>query len=133
MAVITLLSQIIGLTAGFWLIGLGVWVALRPYQALGALAAMGSSPAIHFGEMGARTLIGAAIVGAASTSRTPVILAGFGGFLIVSAVMLMLLPRRWHAAYSTWWAARIPATAVRVVAPLSMIGGASLIWSLCPS
>ncbi len=40
-------AQIVGLTAGLWLIGLGVWMGLRPRQALGVLAAMGSSPVIH--------------------------------------------------------------------------------------
>ena len=126
----TELSQFLSLTAGLWLAGLGVWMAARPRKALEALAAMGSSPAIHFGEMAVRSLIGAAILGAAPTSRAPLVLTVFGGFLIVSAVVLVLLPRRWHAAYSTWWAARIPVAAVRLIAPFSIIGGAALIWSL---
>jgi hypothetical protein len=122
------LAQIASLLAGLWLIGLGVWMALRPRQALGVLARMGGTPAVHFGEMGVRILIGAAIMGAAPVSRAPLILSVFGGFLIVSALVLMVLPRRWHERYSAWWAARIPVAAVRLIAPLSAVGGAVLIW-----
>ncbi|WP_420478180.1 hypothetical protein [Brevundimonas sp. FT23028] len=126
------LFQIAGVIAGLWLVGLGVWMALRPRQALGVLAAMGGTPAVHFGEMAVRVLIGAALIGAAPPSHAPALLTVFGGFLIVSALALMLLPRRLHSAYSTWWAARIPAAAVRVIAPLSVAAGAALIWSLNP-
>lgn len=59
------LSQWIGVAAGLWLIGLGIWMAARPRQALAVLAAMGSNPPIHFGEMAVRALIGAAIMGGA--------------------------------------------------------------------
>jgi hypothetical protein len=94
--------QFLSLAAGLWLIGLGVWMALKPRQALAVLAAMGSSPLVHFGEMAVRTLIGAAVIGAAPASRAPMILTVFGGFLVVSALVLVFLPRRWHSAYSTW-------------------------------
>ncbi|GAA0622111.1 hypothetical protein GCM10009422_17550 [Brevundimonas kwangchunensis] len=125
-------SQWACVAAGLWLIGLGVWMGLRPRQALAVLAAMGSSPPIHFGEMAVRAGVGAAIMGAASVSRAPLILTVFGAFLIVSACVLALLPRRWHSTYSRWWAARIPVTTVRLISPLSVIGGAVLIWAARP-
>lgn len=118
--------------AGVWLIGLGVWIALFPRRALAALAAMGGTPVIHFGEMSVRLLAGVALVAAGPVSRFPAVISLIGGFLILSALVLMALPRRWHAAYSTWWAARIPVPAARLVAPFSMIGGAALIWAVLP-
>jgi len=127
------LSQWICVGAGIWLIGLGVWMGVRPRQALAVLAAMGGSTLVHFGEMAVRALIGAAIIGAAAGSRAPLVLTLFGGFLIVSAAVLAILPRRWHSNYSRWWAARIPEVAVRVIAPLSLIGGAALIWAIDPA
>ncbi|MGQ3041483.1 MAG: hypothetical protein ACT6TH_01895 [Brevundimonas sp.] len=127
------LSQWICVAAGLWLIGLGIWMARRPRHALTVLAAMGGSPLVHFGEMAVRALIGAAIMGAAAGSRAPLVLTVFGAFLIVSAAVLAILPRRWHSSYSRWWAARIPEAAVRLVAPLSLIGGAALIWSVAPA
>ena len=80
--------------------------------------------------MAVRAVIGAAIIGAAPPSRAPLILTVCGGFLIVSALVLAILPRRWHWTYSTWWAARIPRMAVRLVAPASVFIGVALIWSL---
>lgn len=122
-----------GVVAGVWLIGLGVFMAVRPRRALDALAAMGSTPVVHFGEMGARVLTGCALALAAPASRLPAAISVIGWFLVVSAVVLMLAPRRWHAAYSVWWARRIPPAGVWLVAPLSVLGGALLIWTLVPT
>ncbi|MBU1324128.1 MAG: hypothetical protein KJ676_02705 [Alphaproteobacteria bacterium] len=92
---------------GLWMIGLGVFMAVAPRRALAALAAM---------------------MVVSGASRFPQALWLIGAFLIVSAVVLLMLPRRWHSAYSRWWAARIPVQAVRVVAPTSVLIGAALIW-----
>lgn len=113
-----------------WMIGLGVFMAVAPRRALAALAAMGGTPRVHFGEMAIRILAGAALMLVSGASRFPQALWLIGAFLIVSAVVLMLLPRRWHSAYSQWWAARIPVRAVRVVAPTSVLIGAALIWTV---
>lgn len=128
MDLILTIAQIISLLTGVWLIGLGVWMAVVPRHALAALAAMGGTPAIHFGEMTIRLLIGVSFVGASPISRYPFVIWWAGGFLIISALVLMALPRRWHAAYSTWWAAHIPPEAVRLIAPFSVAGGVLLIW-----
>lgn len=117
------------LAAGFWLIGLGFFMLIAPGKALAALSRMGGSQAIHFGEMTVRILVGVAMIMTAHGSRHPVAFAVIGAFLIASAVLLLVLPRRWHSAYSKWWAARIPVAAVRVVAPFSWIMGGMLIWA----
>lgn len=123
-------AQWFALAAGAWLIGLGVWMAVSPRKALSALGAMGGTPRVHFGEMAVRALVGVALVVAAPVSRYPAAIALIGGFLVVSALALSLLPRRWHSAYSRWWAERIPPWAVRLVGPLSVVGGGVLIWCL---
>ena len=125
---IATVSQGLVVVAGVWLIGLGVFMLVRPRQALVALSRMGGSPSVHIGEMAVRILVGAAMVLAAAGSRYPLAVMVIGGFLIVSAVILLVLPRRWHAAYSTWWASRIPVPAVRLIAPLSWVMGGALIW-----
>lgn len=119
-----------GFTAlvGVWLIGLGIFMLMRPHQALIALSRMGGSPAIHFGEMAVRILAGMAMISAADGSRFPVGVSVVGGFLVASAVVLIVLPRRWHAAYSIWWSRRIPVAAVRLIAPTSWAMGGALIW-----
>lgn len=121
-------SQWLVVVAGLWLIGLGFFMLNQPRQALAALGQMGGSPTVHIGEMAVRILAGIAMVFAAAASRFPVAIAIIGSFLIVSALVLLLLPRRWHAAYSTWWSCRIPVTAVRLIAPMSWAMGGALIW-----
>lgn len=123
-------SQWLVVLAGVWLIALGVFMLIRPRQALAALGRMGGSPGVHFGEMAVRILAGTAMVFAAAASRFPVAVSVIGGFLVVSALVLLLLPRRWHAAYSTWWSHRIPVGAVRLIAPVSWAMGAALIWTV---
>lgn len=125
---IATVSQWLVVLAGLWLIGLGVFMLIQPRQALAALGQMGGSPTVHIGEMAVRILAGIAMVFAAAASRFPVAIAAIGGFLIVSALVLLLLPRRWHSAYSTWWSRRIPAPAVRLIAPMSWAMGGVLIW-----
>ena len=121
-------AQWLAVATGIWLIGLGAFMLVRPKTALAALGRMGGSAAIHIGEMAVRILVGLALVLAAAGSRYPVAITVIGGFLIASAVVLLILPRRWHAAYSTWWASRIPEGAVRLIGPLSWLMGGALIW-----
>jgi len=89
---------------------------------------MGGSPTVHIGEMSLRILAGLAMVFAAAASRFPVAITVIGSFLIISAIVLLLLPRRWHATYSTWWSRRMPVAAVRMIAPMSWSMGGALIW-----
>ena len=121
-------SQWLVIATGVWLIGLGVFMLIKPRQALAALGQMGGSPAVHIWEMAVRILAGVAMVFAAAASRFPVAISVIGSFLVVSALVLLLLPRRWPAAYSTWWSCHIPVAAVRLIAPMSWAMGGALIW-----
>lgn len=123
-------SQWLAVLVGVWLIGLSLFMLLAPQRALGVLAAMGSTPLIHFGEMAGRIAAGFVLMLASVMSRSPQVINLIGAFLIVSAVVLMVLPRRWHAAYSTWWAKRIPVWAVRLSAVFSTVAGGVLIWTV---
>lgn len=127
---IVTVSQWFAVLIGVWLIGLSLFMLLAPQRALGVLAAMGSTPLIHFGEMAGRIAAGFVLMLASVVSRSPQVINLIGAFLIVSAVVLMALPRRWHAAYSTWWAKRVPVWAVRVSAVFSITAGAALIWAV---
>ena len=121
-------SQWLAVLAGVWLMALGVFMLIRPQLALDALGQLGGSPIVHVGEMTVRILAGTSLIFAAAASRFPVVIAVIGSFLIVSAVALLLLPRRWHAAYSTWWSHHISVAAVRIIAPMSAAMGGALIW-----
>ncbi|WP_299175173.1 hypothetical protein [uncultured Brevundimonas sp.] len=116
--------------AGVWLIAVGFFMAAAPRKALSVLAAMGGTPSVHFGEMAVRGVAGLLLILAAPASRLPGWIAFIGWFLVVSALALALLPRRWHSRYSRWWAKEIPPVAVRLIAPVSILGGSLLIGCL---
>ncbi len=122
------ISAVLIAATGAALALLSVLILLAPSRALQALSRFGSTPAIHFGELSARAAIGLIFVIGAPATRHPWVVSLIGGFLVISAVVLMLLPRRWHARYSGWWAARIPIWAVRLLAPISLVAGAALVW-----
>lgn len=129
---IVTVSQWLAVAVGVWLIGLSLFMLLAPRRALGVLAAMGSTPLIHFGEMAGRIAAGLVLMLASVVSRSAQVITLIGAFLIVSAAVLMVLRRQWHASYSTWWAQRIPVWAVRVSALVSIVAGGVLIWALNP-
>lgn len=113
---------------GTALVVLSVLILLAPGRALHALSRFGSTPTIHFGELSVRAAVGLVFVIGAPATRHPSVMAVIGGFLVVSALTLMVLPRRWHARYSSWWAARLPVWTVRLLAPISLFAGVALVW-----
>jgi len=115
---------------GLFLILTGVWMLTRPAACRAILAKMGSTPLIHYVEHALRAAVGLAFVGAAEYSRAPDILTYAGWFLVATSILIMLAPRRMHAAYAVWWAERLPLMAYRALSPVSLVGGAALIWSV---
>lgn len=113
---------------GLWLIALSLFMLLRPRKALVLLSKMGSTVVIHYAELGLRFVAGVSMILAAPASHAPEYLTPIGWFVAASSVVLMLLPRSWHAAYSSWWAQRIPPFAVSGLAPLSICAGALLAY-----
>ncbi len=115
---------------GLWLIALSLFMLFRPGKALEVLARMGSTARIHYSELGIRFVAGASMISAAPVSRAPEILGPIGWFVAGSSIILMLLPRAWHAGYSSWWANRIPRFVVCALAPLSIFAGVLLVHTV---
>lgn len=115
--------------AAVWMMAVGVCMALVPGRCLRVLARMGGSAAIHFGEMAIRAVVGLAFIGVADQARHPAVFGVIGWFLLVSAGVLAVLPRRWHSAYSVWWSDRIPPPVVRALSIVSIAAGGALVWS----
>lgn len=118
------------IASGLWLILVAAWMLARPAACRAVLAKMGSTSLIHYGEHAVRALAGLCLIGAAAASKAPLILTVAGGFIVISSIVIALAPRRWHAAYAVWWADRLPLWTYRTLAPVSLIGGAALVWSV---
>lgn len=114
------------LVAAGWLVFVGIVAIARPAVASGALSRMGSTWPIHAGEHVLRAIVGGALVVRADVSEMPFAFSVAGWFLILSSALIVLAPRRWHHAFSAWWADRISDAGWRLVGVQSTAAAAAL-------
>ncbi len=126
MAVLVALTGLIAV----WLIIAGVVMALRPAFALTVVARAGSTVGLQWLEHTLRFLAGIVLVLVAPESRAPQALLIIGGFIAVTSILILLLPRRWHHAYAVWCARTLPPWLVRLLSPLSLLAAGALLWAV---
>ncbi len=117
------------LAAAAWLVWAGWLMAFRPASALDLLSRTATTCRINAIEQVPRLVAGAAMMVCADVSRFPQFFAIAGGFIVASSMVLLIIPLRWHNGYAVFWAKRIPLPAVRLIGPLSVLGGIGLIWA----
>lgn len=115
--------------AALWLISTGAFMALQPRRALHVLSLTASTRRVNNVEQGLRLSAGIALLSRAPASKLPQVFEVAGWFIVLSSLVLLVIPLRWHAAYACWWADRLPVTAVRAIAPLSALAGLGLIYA----
>jgi hypothetical protein len=115
--------------AGTWLVVTGALMAFWPQRALHVLSLTASTRTINNVEQGLRLLAGAALLLRAPASKLPQAFEIVGWFIVLSSMILLVLPLRWHSAYARWWANRLAPMSVRAVAPLSALAGFGLVYA----
>ncbi|MGQ0798674.1 MAG: hypothetical protein ACT4NL_00980 [Pseudomarimonas sp.] len=85
---------------GVYLIGLGVACLALPTTASRFLLGFASSPTLHLLEMVIRIGFGAAFVLAAPALRPSPVFVGFGWLLVVTSILLLAVPWRWHRRFA---------------------------------
>lgn len=127
---IQIIALLIILAACGWLAGVALLCAASPERALHGLSLFASSSALNLAELCIRAAVGAAMALRAPASINPEFFAMGGWFLIISAVVIGAVPRRWHAGFAVRMSQMIPRCAVRyAIAPLSMAGAIVLAWA----
>jgi len=121
-------SKIIVGLFGLWMMGVSLMILVRPKMMLGALRKMASTNLINYTELGLRFLVGFGIISLAPLTSYTKLMQICGGFLIVTAIILMLIPRRWHHAYAVWWADKLKPWQVQMATPISFVVGAAALW-----
>lgn len=127
-----LISSLIIVTFALWLIGVSLFALFRPAHAVAAIGMFASTDFINYLELGLRGLVGVAFVFTASLSPAHRLFAFIGWGLFVSAVIIAVLPRRWHAAYAQYWSKKIPPQLVYLFAPMSLLVGVYLFAQFAP-
>lgn len=123
------LAWLVLLAAAGWLVWTGWLMAFRPRDALGLLSRTATTSRINAIEQVPRLIAGGAMIVRAEVSRFPMFFEIAGWFIVASSIVLLVIPLRWHNGYAVFWAQRIPPPAVRMIAPLAVLGAAGLIWA----
>lgn len=84
---------------------------------------------LNLTEQGLRLLAGAALIVRAPASKLPALFEVAGWLVVVSSVLIIAAPIRWHGAYGTWWSKRLTPLVIRVLSPLPAVAGAGLIYA----
>lgn len=124
------IAELIVVLSGFWLIAVSLLMIYRPKSALTGLSKMASTNLINYTELGLRLLVGIAFVVAAKASSVYLIFHYLGWFLSVSAVVLMVIPRKWHANYALYWTEKLSPFTVRALGPLSFVAGLAVLKAI---
>ena len=107
--------------------GLSFLILLKPRMMLRALRKMGSTTLINYTELSLRFAVGLGVVGLAPFTSYTKLMQLCGVFLIITAIILMLIPRRWHHGYAVWWADKLKPWQIQMATPLSFAVGAAAI------
>jgi hypothetical protein len=90
------LSGMLVMAFGVFLIGLAVLIAVRPLLAERFLRSFASSARAHYAEQALRLIAGGALVIFAPSMWYASLFKLFGWLMVVTTVALLLLPWRWH-------------------------------------
>ena len=82
--------------AGFFLIALAAMALSRPAVVRRFLLGFAKTATAHYSEMAARILVGGALVLASPRMLIPKFFLWFGMALLVSSILLLCLPWKWH-------------------------------------
>ncbi|QBA64969.1 hypothetical protein [Muriicola soli] len=124
-----LLSQILVVFFGIFLITVGFLMLLTPNRIWRILNKAASTPLIHFGELSLRMIPAAGLIIYAPHSTFPDILQILGWFMLATSIILMLLPRAWHYAYAQKCANMLSPYTIRLIAPLSFAFGGFVLFA----
>ena len=122
-------ALIIIIAGAAWLIFVSVLMFMRPMKFLAMLRMTAATRAINNWEQGFRLVSGMAFYVRAGVSKSPVFFHWIAIVLIVSAVLLLLLPLRWHSAYARWWSWKLSPVTIQYLAPISGFAAVILVYA----
>jgi uncharacterized membrane protein YfcA len=127
---ITSISKATVILFGAYIIIAGFIMLFAPQKARATLRKAGSTNLINYTEITVRLVIGVAIVLCADVSRVPLVFTIFGWFIIVTSLMLLLVPRKLHHAFSMRSADILKPFYFQIIAPFAFLFGGSIIYNL---
>jgi uncharacterized membrane protein YfcA len=125
---IIVVKWIVLLFGGFILF-VAMLMLFTPKKARAMLRKAGSTIGINYGELTLRLFIGIALVVYAANAKFPEAFSVFGWFMIITALLLFLVPKKLHHAFSIKSADLLKPFYVRLLSPFAMLLGGSIIYN----
>lgn len=128
------LAFVILAAAGLWLVAVALLMALRPNYCLQLLAKMATSLEasnwrLQFTEQGLRIVAGAALIVRAPVAKLPSAFEIAGWLLVISSLVIIVLPIRWHGRYGAFLVRWLSPSVLRILWPIPATIGAGLIYA----
>ena len=119
------------LIAAVWLVGVGLFMTFCPSYAAHLCERMAaelqaSNWRVHVPEQLLRILAGAALIQRSPASKAPLFFGIFGWILVVSSIILLLLPVRWHGGFGNFLRPLLKPRPIRLLSPVPVIAGLGL-------
>jgi hypothetical protein len=120
-------------TSGLWLVGVALLMALRPRRSMDLLDLMVNKLSVAkwpltLTEQGLRILAALALIVRSPASKLPWLFEIGGWLILITSMLVIVLPGRWHVAYGAWWSRRLTPGIVRALAPVPAFVGGGLIY-----
>jgi len=127
----TWLANTVVVLTGLLLVALALTIFFVPARARRFLGAFASSFRAHLAEQVARLVAGIGLIAAAARMRHPLVFEVFGWLLTVTAVILLLLPWRWHQRFGQW-AVPLVLRHLRIYALGALLLGGYVLYGIWP-
>jgi hypothetical protein len=115
---------------GLFIIYVGFLMLVAPKKARETLRKAGSTNFINYGEITLRMIPAIALIVYADYSRYPDVFKIFGWFMLGTSVILYVVPRRLHHAYSLKSADMLKPLYFQLISPFAFIFGSAIIYSV---
>jgi hypothetical protein len=127
-------ALILIVAAGAWLMGVALLMAFRPAYGLDLIDKMRAALErsgwwLQFTEQGVRVLAGLALIVRAPASKLPLPFEVAGRVLVVTSLLIMAAPIRWHGAYGRWLLTWLTPRMLRILSPVPAAAGVGLIYA----
>lgn len=127
-ATLAVAAKVIVCAAGVYMVALGVASLVRPEVARRYLLRFASTATAHFVEMAVRVVVGASFMVHAQRLQDGRALGVVGVVLVLSSVVLLVLPWRWHQRFAQ---RTVPAATryLPLIGIASIVLGCMVMWA----
>ena len=127
-------ALIVVTASGLWLVAVSFLMALRPRYCLQLFEKMTSNLAasnwrLNLTEQGLRIVAGAALIVRSPVSKLPLAFEVAGWCIVISSLLILVLPIRWHASYGHWLSRGLTPLVLRVLSPVPAIVGVGIVYA----